>query len=134
MAPTSSDDANEIRNLIARLSRNADTGDEAAYLSSFADDAEWNLPGAAVVGIDMIREALRARRERGEAGPGTATRHMVSTVDVVVDGDRAEAMSYFQFFVDTTTTPALRSVGEYSDVFVRTAEGWKLRRRDIVMG
>lgn len=131
---SAADDANEVRNLVARLSRNADTGDEVAYLSSFAPDARWNLPGGAVSGHDEILEALRGRRARAEAGPGTHTRHMVTTVEVDVDGDVATSRSYFQFFVDTATTPTLRSVGEYHDTFVRTTDGWKLAQRDITFG
>ena len=124
----------EVRNLIARLSLNADTGDEIEYMSSFAADALWNIPGAPVRGHEQIREGLIARRAQGIAGPGTATRHMVSTIAIVVDGDTATSRSYFQFFSETTTTPTLRAVGAYHDVFIRTGDGWKLQQRDITFG
>ncbi len=123
-----------VRNLVADLSRNADVADVATYLSSFAPDARWNMPGAPVHGHAEIRAGLIARRERGEGGPGTHTRHMVSTVAVAVDGDAATADSYFQFFTDTNTQPVLRLVGAYHDTFVRTPDGWKLAQRDITLG
>ncbi len=123
-----------VRNLVARLSRNADVGDIDTYMSSFDPDAEWNLPGSPTRGIDAIRAGLVARRETGAVGPGSRTRHMVSTVTVAVDGDTAISESYFQYFTDTDTNPTLRLVGAYRDEFVRTAEGWRLARRDITFG
>ena len=125
-----------LRNLIARLSLNADMGDIEQYMSSFAHDACWNIPGAPVRGHDAIRAGLLQRRAEGIAGPGTATRHMVSTVAVVIDpnGTHATAQSYFQFFVDTISNPTLRAVGAYADTFIHTPEGWKLQQRDITFG
>jgi uncharacterized protein (TIGR02246 family) len=123
-----------VRNLVARLSRNADIGDIDAYMSSFAPDAEWNMPGAPVSGHDAIRTGLIERRSTGAVGPGSNTRHMVSTVTVDVDGDTATSESYFQYFSDTTSNPTLRLVGYYRDVFVRTSAGWRLSKRDITFG
>jgi uncharacterized protein (TIGR02246 family) len=123
-----------VRNLVARLSRNADIGDIDTYMSSFAPDAEWNLPGAPVRGVDAIRAGLIERRATGAVGPGSNTRHMVSTVTVDVDGDTATSESYFQYLSDTTTNPTLRLVGYYRDVFVRTSAGWRLAKRDITFG
>ncbi len=123
-----------IRNLIGRLSLNADMGTIDEYLASFADDAVWNLPGSVSHGIAAIREGLLARRASGAVGPGSNGRHMVSSIDVVMDGDRATARSYFQFVTNTKTAPTLALVGAYADGFIRTASGWKLQRRDITIG
>lgn len=123
-----------VRNLVARLSRNADMGDIDTYMSSFAPDAEWNLPGAPVRGYDAIKAGLIERRKTGAVGPGSHTRHMVSTVSVDVDGDVARSESYFQYVAETDTNPTLRLVGYYQDTFVRTPDGWRLQRRDITFG
>jgi hypothetical protein len=123
-----------VRNLVARLSRNADVADIDTYMSSFAPDAEWNLPGAPVRGFDAIREGLVERRKTGAVGPGSHTRHMVSTVTVDIDGDTATSESYFQYLADTTTNPTVRLVGAYQDTFIRTTEGWRLSKRDITFG
>jgi SnoaL-like domain len=123
-----------VRNLIARLSLNADMGTIDEYLASFTDDAVWNLPGNPSHGIEAIKSGLIARRESGAVGPGTHGRHMVSSIDVVVLGDRATARSYFQFVTNTDSKPTLALVGAYADEFVRTSNGWKLQRRDITFG
>ena len=61
--------------------------------------------------------------------------HLVTTtlVDVQSD-DAATANSYFMFVTATTTTPSIQNVGRYHDEFRKTADGWKLARREIRFG
>lgn len=127
-------DSLAIRSLIARIAQLADTGEAADYTRCFTSDARWEMPGDARRGRAEIRAASQARRDAGETGPGSATRHLVSTIAVEVECDTARAKSYFQFVVQTTTTPQLRLVGQYDDQFVRTDEGWLLDQRRITLG
>jgi 3-phenylpropionate/cinnamic acid dioxygenase small subunit len=131
--PAAHDDA-EIRNLIARIAHTADTGNVDDYVRCFTADARWELPGAPRCGHADIRAGSQARRDSGEIGPGSATRHVVGTTVVDVDGAGARGRSYFQFFVQTTTTPQLRLVGQYDDLFVRCPDGWLLAHRRITLG
>jgi 3-phenylpropionate/cinnamic acid dioxygenase small subunit len=131
--PAVQDDA-AVRNLIARIAHIADTGDVDDYVHCFTADARWELPGAPRCGRADIRAGSQARRDSGEIGPGSATRHVVGTTAVDVDGAGARARSYFQFFVQTTTTPQLRLVGQYDDLFVRGPDGWLLAHRRITLG
>jgi 3-phenylpropionate/cinnamic acid dioxygenase small subunit len=127
------DDA-EIRNLIARIAHLADTGDTRQYGQCFTPDAHWDMPGAPRHGRADIIAGSHERRAAGEIGPGSATRHVVGTIAIDVDGDTARARSYFQFFAQTTTTPMLHLVGQYDDEFVRSPEGWLLDRRRVTLG
>jgi 3-phenylpropionate/cinnamic acid dioxygenase small subunit len=127
------DDA-AIRNLIARIAHTADTGDVDTYVHFFTADARWELPDGPRRGHADIRAGSQARRDSGEIGPGSCTRHFVGTISVDQDGDGARATSYFQFFVQTTTTPQLRQVGQYDDSFVRGVDGWLLDHRRITFG
>ena len=130
---TALDDA-AIRNLIARIAHLADTGDINDYVNCFTVDARWDMPGAPRRGRADIRCGSKARRAAGQAGPGSATRHVVSTIAVDVDGDRARATSYFQFFGQTDTAPRVLLVGQYDDNFVRTSDGWCVDHRRITLG
>jgi uncharacterized protein (TIGR02246 family) len=127
------DDA-AIRNLIARIAHVADTGDPDDYVRYFTEGARWELPGGPRRGRADIRAGSQARRDAGEIGPGSGTRHVVSTIAVDVDGDGARARSYFQFFAQTTTSPQLRLIGQYDDQFVRCPDGWLLDHRRITFG
>lgn len=126
----------EIRNIIARLALIADgAGSIDEYISLFTEDAEWLMPGAPRHGHDHIREGAVERRESGQTGEGSNTRHVVSTIAVNADGgDTATSRCYFHFYTDTVEAPKLTLTGVYDDTFVRTPEGWKLARRDITWG
>jgi 3-phenylpropionate/cinnamic acid dioxygenase small subunit len=87
------------------------------------------------VGRDDIRAGAEERRAGGVTGPGSNTRHVITTVAVTVEGaDRATADCYFLFYQHTTTNPTLFNMGWYHDVFVRQGDRWRLQRRDITMG
>ena len=123
-----------IRNLIARIAHLADTGDAKEYALCFTSDARWDMPGSPRRGRADIIAGSQARRAAGEIGPGSATRHVVGTITIDVDGDTARARSYFQFFTQTTTTPQLQLMGQYDDEFVRSPRGWLLDHRRITLG
>jgi 3-phenylpropionate/cinnamic acid dioxygenase small subunit len=127
-------DDGAIRSLIARIAHLADSGEVEDYVDCFTVDACWDMPGGPRRGRSEIRSGSQERRAAGDAGPGSATRHAVGTMAVDVDGDRARATSYFQFFIRTRTTPQLRLMGQYDDEFVRTPEGWRVARRRITVG
>jgi uncharacterized protein (TIGR02246 family) len=130
----SAEDELAVRNVVARVALFADGPDVDAYVDLFTPDAVWDMPGAPRRGHAEIRAGSEERRAGGQIGPGSNTRHMVSTVAVTVDGDRAVADSYWQFFVDTASSPKLQLMGAYHDDFVRVDGQWKLARRQITIG
>jgi uncharacterized protein (TIGR02246 family) len=132
--PTPAEDELAVRNVIARVAQRADGGDVDAYVDLFTPDASWEMPGAPRRGHADIREGSLARRAAGDTGPGSNTRHVVTTTAVCVTGDDAEADSYWLFYADTATQPRVALMGTYHDTFVRTNAGWKLDRRQIGFG
>jgi 3-phenylpropionate/cinnamic acid dioxygenase small subunit len=136
----------EIRNLVAELSQLADTASEEElerYLELFTDDATWVVQsqGAGLspqvrTGRKEILEGVRERRAAGIQGPGTHTRHAVSTLTVKFEtGDRAVARCYWHYYTDASSAaPVLALMGEYRNTFVRTPQGWRLERRELVSG
>jgi ketosteroid isomerase-like protein len=127
----------EIRNLVATLAHLADMApaeDLDYYLSLYTEDARWAMPGSAFQGRDKIRDGALGRRAQGVQGPGTNTRHVITTHSVAVDGDTAEGQAYFMMVADTLTAPQIRGIGHYRDSYRRTPEGWKLASREISLG
>jgi 3-phenylpropionate/cinnamic acid dioxygenase small subunit len=132
-----------IRSVLARIAQLADTGDLDEYVTLFADDAVWampenpsmGMPASEKRGIADIRAGAEQRRADGVQGPGTQTRHVLTTTAVDVEGDdRATARSYFMFFGSTGSQPVLRNMGQYDDVLVRGQRGWQLAHRTITFG
>ena len=127
----------EIRNLVATLAHMADRATEPdipGYGWLFTEDAHWGFPGTIHVGRESILAGAKERRASGAQGPGTGTRHVVTTHRVSVDGDTADGEACFMLVADTTTEPRIEVVGHYVDRYHRTPEGWKLARRDITFG
>jgi 3-phenylpropionate/cinnamic acid dioxygenase small subunit len=133
----------EIRTALARIAQLADTGDLDEYLTMFTDDAVWRMPDNPSIGMlanerrghAEIRAGAEERRASGLQGPGTNTRHLLTTTAVHFESDdRASARSYFLFFASTTTQPVLRTMGQYDDVLVRGKRGWQIAHRTITPG
>jgi len=130
----SAEDEHAVRNLVARVAQYADGPDVDAYVALFTPDAVWDMPGAPRQGHAEIRAGSEERRAAGQTGPGSNTRHVVSTMAVTVDGDHAVADSVWQFYVDTAPSPRLQLIGTYHDELVRVGDEWKLARRQITIG
>lgn len=133
----------EIRTVLARIAQLADTGDLEEYLTLFTEDAVWGMPDNPAVGMTAnekkghaeILAGAQERRASGLQGPGTESRHVLTTIAINVESeDRATARSYFMFFDSTSTTPTLRTMGQYDDVLVKGERGWQLARRRITVG
>jgi ketosteroid isomerase-like protein len=124
-----------IRTALAWIAHYSDAGDLDDYAAQFTTDASWEWPPAPPRrGRAEIRAAGAARRAAGQTGPGTHTRHVITTVAVSVTGDAAIAESYWQFYTGTDAAPVLRLMGSYRDTFRRTTVGWHLARRQVTTG
>jgi hypothetical protein len=53
---------------------------------------------------------------------------------VTVDGARARATSYWQYFTDTVDAPTLRLMGRYDDELIKVDGRWYLDRRLVTIG
>jgi 3-phenylpropionate/cinnamic acid dioxygenase small subunit len=125
----------QIRNVIARIAILADQGDLEEYADQFTEDSVWDFPTAPRHGRADIRAGGEARRVEGTTGPGSASRHIITTVAVTVEGaDRATADSYFVFLQNTTTSPTIFNMGAYHDTFVCEEQVWRLAHRQITVG
>jgi 3-phenylpropionate/cinnamic acid dioxygenase small subunit len=126
----------EIRNLVAKLAQLADEGDLDEYIQLFTEDAGWD--GGPALGTSKghaeLLAAARERRASGRSGPGTFTRHVVTTATVDVQGDRATGRAVFHYYTRTNETPVLTLLGVYEDEFVRTERGWCMALRKVLGG
>src|SRR5262249_10578819 len=118
-----------IRNIVARLAQLADAAssdDMIEYASLFTADATWALTTNTSSsrqenrGIEEILATARQRRAARSQGPGSHTRHLISTQVVVFKtADAAHSQSYWQVFAQTNSNhPTLIGIGEYQDEFL----------------
>src|SRR5207248_5233704 len=111
----SAEDELAVRNVVARVAQCADGPDIDAYVALFTPDAIWDMPGAPRRGHTEIRSGAEERRAAGQTGPGSNTRHVVSTLAVTIHENEALADSVWQFYADTNTSPRLQLMGMYHD-------------------
>jgi len=129
---TTTADELAIRNLISQLAQLADDGELDTYIQCFSGDAVWGGIGfGEKKGTEEIMAGAVERRANGTSGPGTHSRHVITTTTVNLSGDRASARSVFHFYTSVNTTPTLEIMGVYDDEFLRSDTGWKLSRRTI---
>jgi 3-phenylpropionate/cinnamic acid dioxygenase small subunit len=131
----------DIARLIAQLAIEADCGEIADYLALFTEDAIWEMPANPAAGLaaahaaghDEIRAGVEQRRAMGVQGPGVGTMHHITTQRIVVTGDEATGIVYYQFLGTVDGLPTIRTLGEYRDRYRRTSDGWKLAHRTILI-
>jgi uncharacterized protein (TIGR02246 family) len=124
-----------IRNLVARIAHTADFGDLDDYVQLFTEDASWEMPGAPRRGRADIRAGAEERRRTKVTGPGSASRHSITSLAVELTGaDTAVGDCYFTFYRETTTNPTVLNMGHYHDDFRFVDGHWRLARRQIVIG
>lgn len=131
----------DIRLLVADLAFQADAGDLDDYLALFTEDAVWEVPANAASGVPAahcagrkeIQASVAGRRALGVQGPGTGAMHHITTQYIEVSGDEASGHIYYLFVAMVEGRPAVRTVGQYRDRYRRTADGWKLSHRTVLI-
>ena len=124
-------DRARIADLLARYCRALDDHEWDTVAACFLADAVFSHPGGAAEGAAAIVAPARAALT-----PLTASQHLLGTVVIDLDGDRAAATSYFQAQHvrdgaggDGGDGDTYLIAGTYHDDLVRTEGGWRIERR-----
>jgi len=129
---STTDDHVAIRALIMRAALAPDQGDLEEYRDIYTPDGSWAISGKpADAGVDAIIAAAAGRREKKTSGPGSDTRHLVFPMEITIDGDSATGTTYLTLVGQASGSPTIASFGVYTDSFVRTAAGWRIKDRVI---
>ena len=105
-----------------------DTRDWDALDEVFLADATASL-GSELIGLEAIKE-----RVTDALKPLDHSQHVVSNHQVRVDGDVATSRCYFvaqHTVAGTEGGPNFIVAGRYEDALLRTAAGWRIRRREL---
>ena len=115
----------EINDLLTRYAHSVDSKDWTLYRSVFTDDAFIDYESAG--GIKGDREAVANWLEKTLAG-FPMTQHLISNIDVKIDGDRASVRAMFYNPMGMPSGKTFWCGGFYNHSLVRTADGWKSQR------
>jgi len=122
-------DEHAVQAVLHRYATALDTRDWAKLRSCFAADVVATYDS---IGEQRGYEAVE-RLCRRVLEPLAATQHIVSNVEVSIDGDRAAARCNLQS-THVRTTPSGDNfvvAGVYTDELIRTPDGWRIARRSL---
>jgi uncharacterized protein (TIGR02246 family) len=125
------EDTEAIRRLFQAYQRALDGMDFRAYAALFARDGVFVAGDMTATGPDEIFALVDGMPQSGLLTEQTGDDfHLVSNVDIEVDGDRARATSTWSYVVrDHDDTPRLAKLGHYEDELVREDGVWRFARR-----
>jgi hypothetical protein len=121
----------EIQQLVARYSYAVDMhgGDGSAYAALFTPDGTF---GTQAKGTAQLAE-LAAKTNKERSGPAFA-RHFVTNVMIKPSPEGATGRSYLVALdISEVRKPTtILHGGHYDDVYVKTAQGWRIKSRTYV--
>lgn len=125
----------DLQALVMKLAHLADEGDPNEYVALFTEDAVWAvdhpLKSDMRRGRVHILDGVTERRAQGIQGPGSNTRHVITSLRIEVDGEMATGMCYMVLMRDTNAVPSPAMMAVYDDTYRLTDDGWRLARRSI---
>ena len=125
-------DREAINDVLQRYARGIDAFDFDVVSDAFTIDAKARYSTyPEMIGGPAIAQFLREHTQST-----SWHQHLLTVVEVVIDGDRATALTYFIAHMvsgepgETVTV----QVGDYRDELLRTVDGWKISRRRQLSG
>ncbi len=114
-----------VEDLLTRYATTVDRRDWDGYRNVFTDDAEIDYTSAGGIAgtVDEVVEFLSTTLDMFEM-----TQHLVSNIDVSVDGDTATVTAMFNNPMRLPGGEVWFTGGWYHHDLVRTADGWRSRR------
>lgn len=116
-------DERAIERALYRVAAALDRRDWTALAGAFTPGAH----GYGAVGREAI--VSRVRAHLGGCGP---SQHLLGNVRVLAEGDTASSSAYARVHhvgIDTRSGSFYECLGEYTDAWARTADGWLLTSR-----
>ena len=118
----------EIENLYARYVRAADmggAGDGSEWANCFTPDGEFGN----AKGREALKKIITNFHANSLRKDGWSSRHTYSSLLLTPTAEGVKGSVYALVFNVTATPPFVDHSGVYDDLLVKTAEGWKFKKR-----
>jgi hypothetical protein len=127
------EDTEAIRTLLVAYGRALDNRDFKAYGELFAKDGTWKGGMGSATSPDAIGKMVAAGFSRMSPKQYEKSNHVMTSLDISVDGDMAKAWSRWLWVVEgDDKRPRVERGGHYEDTLVRESGRWKFKSRQAV--
>ena len=124
------EDIQAIKTLLIRYGRNLDSQNIEAYSKLFAEDGTWTGGMGSATGPAAIRKMVEDGIAQMKPGIFDHAFHIMSSMDIQVDGDTATAWSRWTWVIaGEDGKPHTERAGHYEDTLVRVNGEWKFKSR-----
>lgn len=125
------EDREAIRALILAYGAAHDHRDYKTFASLFATNGEWVGGLGSAKGPDAIFALMDKTIGHAPKPEGSGTYHLMTNDQIVIDGDRASAVTKWLYLVPGGDgSPRAMFLGHYDDQFIRENGTWKFLRRE----
>jgi hypothetical protein len=119
--PFSAQDFVDIQALYAKYNWSLDSGDAEAYASTFTPDGVFNNNAG--------HDAIVKFANTFHAGLGAHVKHWNTNLMIAPTADGASGQVYLVLVDFGTKPPSIATSANYSDELVKTAQGWRFKKR-----
>jgi 3-phenylpropionate/cinnamic acid dioxygenase small subunit len=124
------EDLQAIEKLLRDYGRLLDARDFEGYGKLFAKQGEWIGGFGRLKGPAEITKVVGERMTPRPGQPPIRGVHVFSNIDITLEGDRAAAVTKWQFLIPGPDgRPVIMMVGHYDDKLVREDGAWKFLER-----
>lgn len=115
----------EIQQLYARYNHAIDSGDAEGWAGTFTPDGVFNQR---FTGREGLLEFMKQWKEKMN---GANRRHWNSNLLITPSAEGASGKVLLMLLDVSTRPPSIIMTGQYTDVLVKTANGWRFKSRDV---
>ena len=115
----------DIEQLYATYNHAIDSGDAEAWAATFTPDGTFNTR---FTGKEGLMGFIKMWREKMN---GANRRHWNSNLRITPSAEGANGTVMLMLLDVSTKPPSIASTGMYTDVLVKTANGWRFKTRQV---
>jgi 3-phenylpropionate/cinnamic acid dioxygenase small subunit len=124
------DDYIQIQQLYAAYAHALDTGQGEKFAATFVEDGEFT-GGRPTGRANEVRTPRRGKEALTEMGSRGGTRHFTANLIITPTADGAKGSCYLLLFNARNIPATISETAIYDDTLVKTAQGWKFKKRVV---